>query len=872
MTFQNPPLIAMRLLLILLAALPGVGAPALADEPPTAYFVDGYHGGVYGHYPPGYTAFLIQQLKANPNWKINLEIEPETWDFVRASEPEAYRAFQEFMKDQSDHGRIEVVNPTFAQSYLFHSSGESVVRQFDFGIRKLRDHFPNIRLTTYSSEEPCFTSCLPPLLKSFGYEFAVLKNPDTCWGGYTTAPRRRAAKLARAGRDADFVRAPLRVRGPAPSSCWQTIAFRNSAAYLEACRKQGIAHPVGMCIQDAGWRGGPWIGRTPEKGQHARSYYVTWRDYIHNVTPSKSDDDWKFTQEDVKPGLMWGAQVLQRIAQQSREAECRLLTAEKLATMALIIAGRPPATDAFDVAWRNVLLTQHHDCWIVPYNGRLGSTWADEVRHWTNIGNAVSDLAIDRSVGALAEGAAGRRGRFVRLFNPTAAALDAIVSVPVPAMAGPSRLLSVDAEGRAFATQVAASEKRGQSMLLVRAALPPMGYTTVELRNEGKVAEPGATAKASGMSAVLESDHYRIEFDLQKGGTIKSLVAKRLNQREFVDAASERRFNELRGHFFDLGKFCSSADQPAKVRIVEDGPLRATLEVAGTVAGHPFVQRVSIMQGSPVIDCLVRIDWQGNPRIGEFDDRDGYRNRRRAAYDDRFKLLVLFPAKLDRQKVAKGAPFDVCESTLTDTFYNSWERIKNNVILDWVDVTDGGGGHGLALLTDHTTSYTHGPAHPLGLTLQYAGKGLWGRDYRVDGPTEVRYALIPHAGRWDSARIPEIAAAWQQPPLGVSSRGGQSPKRSLINPGQSGWTVPAMFERDGAVFVRLFNATGDDLAHDLGLGFEAGTVELVELDGRVIEQLKPAINAAGERTVQLRIPRFGVRTLRFRELKAARLQ
>ncbi|MDE2487888.1 MAG: hypothetical protein KGO51_10865, partial [Alphaproteobacteria bacterium] len=62
--------------------------------------------------------------------------------------------------------------------------------------------------------------------------------------------------------------------------------------------------------------------------------------------------------------------------------------------------------------------------------------------------------------------------------------------------------------------------------------------------------------------------------------------------------------------------------------------------------GHPFVQRVSIAQGSPVIDCAVRIDWRGNPRIGEFDEQEGWRNRRRAAYDDRFKLLVLFPARL----------------------------------------------------------------------------------------------------------------------------------------------------------------------------------------------------------------------------------
>ncbi|WP_261385792.1 hypothetical protein [Parabacteroides distasonis] len=29
-----------------------------------AYFIDGYHGGIYGHYPVGQTAFIAQQIKA----------------------------------------------------------------------------------------------------------------------------------------------------------------------------------------------------------------------------------------------------------------------------------------------------------------------------------------------------------------------------------------------------------------------------------------------------------------------------------------------------------------------------------------------------------------------------------------------------------------------------------------------------------------------------------------------------------------------------------------------------------------------------------------------------------------------------------------
>jgi alpha-mannosidase len=415
-----------------------------------------------------------------------------------------------------------------------------------------------------------------------------------------------------------------------------------------------------------------------------------------------------------------------------------------------------------------------------------------------------------------------------------------------------------------------AADKPGQSALLVRAIVPPMGYATVELRDDARATEPPVTTKTTNTAVVLESDHYRIEFDAAKGGTIRSLQAKRLGGREFVDAAHERRFNELRGHFYAQGGFHSSADQPAKIRIVEDGPLLATAEIAGTIAGQPFVQRVSITQGSPVIDCSVRIDWQGNPRIGEFDEKDGYKNRRRAAYDDRFKLLVLFPARLASQKVAKNAPFDVCESKLVDTFYNSWEEIKNNLILDWVDVTDGPGSHGLALFSDHTTTYTHGPGFPLGLTIQYAGKGLWGRDYRADGTTEVHYALTPHAGRWDEADIPALAASWQEPVLGAVSRGGQGLKRSLIDPGKSGWAVPAMFERDGALFVRLFNASGDGAARDLNIGFEAGKVEVVELDGRVIEVLKPGVLDASQRTIRLRIPRFGIRTLRFSNVKPLR--
>ncbi|MCC7334248.1 MAG: hypothetical protein IT422_04100 [Pirellulaceae bacterium] len=157
-----------------------------------------------------------------------------------------------------------------------------------------------------------------------------------------------------------------------------------------------------------------------------------------------------------------------------------------------------------------------------------------------------------------------------------------------------------------------------------------------------------------------------------------------------------------------------------------------------------------------------------------------------------------------------------------------------------------------------------GSTHAANRIFGERGKGLWGRDCRTAGPTEIRYALLPHPGRWDRGRVP--AATWQQPVTGAMSRGAAMPGYSLVNPGDSGWEVPAMFVRDGQLIVRLFNASGDDQPQKLKIGFDAGKVELLELDGRVIEKLIPQILDGGTKAITLQIPRLGIRTLRFSEV------
>lgn len=269
-----------------------------------AYFIDGYHGGVYGHYPLGYTGFVVEKLKENPFWKINLEIEPETWDSVLVREPAALKELQQYFANQSNAGRIEYVSPAYGQSYLYNISGESIIRHFSYGFKKVRQYFPGAVFTTYSSEEPCFTSALPQILTSFGYKYASLKNPNTCWGGYTRAYGGELVSWI--GPDGTKLTTVPRyaIEGLLPNSTWQTEAWTNSPKYMNAAFKYGIKNPVGMTLQDAGWRGGPYIGNG-NKG-YQPTEYKTWTDYIENFSIKTPVQDWKFSQEDVLVSLVWG--------------------------------------------------------------------------------------------------------------------------------------------------------------------------------------------------------------------------------------------------------------------------------------------------------------------------------------------------------------------------------------------------------------------------------------------------------------------------------------------------------------------------------------------------------------------------------------
>lgn len=795
---EKKRLVALWLLLWLAMA-------SMAQGGRKAYFADGYHGGVYGHYPlDWYTDFMADQLEAHPEWRIGLELEPETWDSVLVRTPEAYARWQRVVVGP----QVEYTNPAYAQAYLYNILGESIVRQFQYGMRKLWAHFPSMQFTTYSTEEPCFTSCLPQILSQLGFRHGVLKCPDTCWGGYTEA---FGGELVRwIGPDGTALLSVPRYacEGLQENSVWQTMAWKNSRDYLRACRRAGIEHPVGMCYQDAGWKNGPWLGRD------TRSEYVLWTDYIERIADASSAVDYRMSQEDVRVALVWGSQVMQRIGQQVRHAEHRLLEAERISSMRYVAEGVRPDQASLDEAWRTLLLAQHHDSWIVPYN-RLNKqgTWADNISLWT-------DEAC-----RLAAFPAPARGSKATYYNTTGKPRKAIVT------------------GR----------KSSGEVIDFQADLPPFGWQVVDADTVAQPAHRPAV-KISPKQATMENDRYRLRFDLRRGGVLTSLYDKE-QQREVVDAKSAYGFGELRGYFERDGRFRSSTEAVATAEVVKDNAFVQILCIAGEVAGVPFAQTYTLKKDEPQIDVDLIVDWQENVRVGHHYKR-GKGDPTAPFYHTKYMLNVLFPASLQQPRLWKAAPYDVCESRLDSTFFDRWTDIRHNIIQSWVDVADRQSG--LALLSDHTTSYSFAPDYPLALTVQYSGQGLWGRDHKIAGRTQLHYALVPHRGHWDEAHISDLSERWNRP-VAQAAEVGPS-RRSLLSVERTGCQVSSLtVDEDGSLLLRLFNADGDDRPKEVAIGFSVASVTEVDLLGREVG--RPSF-ANHRLTVQM--PRFGIRTYRLK--------
>ncbi|HEX8335824.1 MAG TPA: glycoside hydrolase family 38 C-terminal domain-containing protein, partial [Pyrinomonadaceae bacterium] len=429
----------------------------------------------------------------------------------------------------------------------------------------------------------------------------------------------------------------------------------------------------------------------------------------------------------------------------NRRNELLADAAERASVAADWMGGRPYPRQRLNDAWTLVMGGQFHD--ILPGTATPRAfefSWNDDVIAANQFASVLTS-ATESIVGGMDTRA---KGTAVVVYNPLNVEREDVVEVEVGFSGGDPWGVSVfDARGVEVPAQIVGGWGNAIKVIFL-ARVPPVGYAVYDLR---PATEPGRVVpplKASESS--LENERYRVEID--KNGDVSGIFDKKVG-RELLSAPARLAFQTERPKDWPAWNMDWADRQkpprgyvsgPARIRVVERGPVRVAVEVEREAEGSKFVQTIRLAAGGAGdrVEFANRIDW-----------------RTEAA-----ALKATFPLTASNPQATYSWGVGTVERGNND------ERKYEVPSHQWFDLTDRGGAYGVTVLSDCKYGSDKPDDRTLRLTLLFtpglgAGNAWEYHDQTTQdwGRHEFVYGLAGHRGDWRAGQTDWQAQRLNQP-------------------------------------------------------------------------------------------------------------
>ena len=493
------------------------------------------------------------------------------------------------------------------------------------------------------------------------------------------------------------------------------------------------------------------------------------------------------------------------------------------------------------------------------------SNYKDVVVEWSSSAVEISKQVISNSLSEISA-AVNTIPQFeaeiitpIIVFNPLGENRTDLATVSLSLTRGAAESLKVlDVDGEPVPSQIIASTRYDdgslkEATLIFLADVPSLGYKMYYVAFSKM---PAATSpfqlQISDENLKVENEFYSVTFDKAHGGCITSLYDKDLGK-EFIDG-SQGLGNNYIGWIPSLGDFSQSSSQPAKITVVENGPVRVHIRIEGIFHEYPYVANIYLYSGVKRIDFEVSFDFGTNACIGESGDKytrlytsAEYTYHRPWHRNDK-KLQVIFPLSIENGDVYADAPFDVFKVPNMGTYTFPPSYCSS---LTWVDVSNG--TLGFSLVLDRSTAIEY-QNNCLSAVLAYGGLYEYAPAKKafLDGKHTYRYSIYTHAGAWAEGRVPNIARTYTYPLIAAVTtvhEGEKPPVQSIISVTTRGRStqmpiITAVQCRNGEAYVRIYQPYAETeqiiLSASSIESFNASDVYVVNLLGRNL--YKPLID------------------------------
>jgi alpha-mannosidase len=659
-------------------------------------------------------------------------------------------------------GRWHVVNGMIVQPDMNIPQGESFARHFLLGKGYMLEHLgvePNI---AYCVDSFGHAVTLPQIFKKCGCDAYVFMRPG-----------------------------PHEMDLPAQAFHWQApdgsrvLAFRitggygsgpgDHSAHIAAAvqaKPESLAHT--MCFFGVGDHGGgPTIAQIQNiqalAARRAAEEKITFSspgEYFRQILPQSAQLPVVESELYYHAVGCYAANSL--LKRTHRKAECALLSAERMAALAQLLAAVPAPAARLDELWWNLSFNQFHDilggCTIKP-----GADDAIQALGAVAMGAGEIANSAGRAIAAQIN-TLDSSGRTVVLFNPSGQPYTGYVEYEPWTGWEPwveTGWGLVDEAGRAVAYQLVQTDEAlskidasfGICRLLWRAEIPAFGYRVYRFAAGLAQAERQADLAVTDIS--FENEHLRVELDpasgeivscREKSSGIELVGSEHWNAALILEDTSDTWSHGVTHFGPVIGRFGG-----ARVRVCERGPLQVSL----------------LVDRSAALEDGTRASWQQMLILRRGEGEVLVRNW--LTWEGHFKAVKLaFDLAARGIQAVHHVPFGwtARPNDGSERANQLWVNIQGE------SIRQSGAKVGLALINDGKYSCDvsgsilrqtilrcppyayHNPPHTYGTKPRY--------DWLDQGPQEFTLVLRPHRGEWQQAAVQQRANDLNLPPIAVT--------------------------------------------------------------------------------------------------------
>jgi alpha-mannosidase len=429
-----------------------------------------------------------------------------------------------------------------------------------------------------------------------------------------------------------------------------------------------------------------------------------------------------------------------------RKEELLASAAEESSVAAAWLDARPYPMERLNNAWTLAMAAHFHDLAAGTATPRAYEfAWNDDVIAMNQFADVLKSAAEAVSAGMNTES----RGIPVVVFNPLNISRQDVVEASIDFPGGlPEAVHVIGPDGKEAPAQIS------NGKVIFEASVPSVGYAVYSV-------EPGVAAGAGPedlrvTANELENAHYRVRLD--PNGDVVSIFDKDMG-RELLSAPARLAISYDNPTQWPAWNMDWDQEQappksyvsgPAKIRIVENGPVRVAIEVTRETAGSRFVQTIRLAAG----DAGERVEFAN---VIDWATRES-------------NLKAVFPLTASNEMATYNWDVGTIERPTAQP--KKFEVPSHQ----WIDLTDMSGKFGATILTDCKNGSDKPNDHTIRLTLirtPGTAGGYPDQGTQDIGHHEFIYGIAGHANGWRDAQ-----SDWQGERLNAPLVAFASPRHS----------------------------------------------------------------------------------------------